>query len=122
MVLAKSVLGVRQSQSTANAFGLVELGLKPVRQRIYECKICFFDWLRSLPSSRLPYQALVENQSESWISDYITDITRIERETGLVTEVNIRARFLGKEKAKIGHYIKILPQCFASPKTRLEKV
>lgn len=102
---AKSVLGVRQSQSTANAFGLVELGLKPVRQRIYECKICFFDWLRSLPSSRLAYQALVENQSESWISDYMTDITRIERETGLVTEVDIRARRLlldswGRKKLK----------------------
>ena len=87
---AKSVLGVRQS--TANVFGLVELGLKSVRQRIYECKIRFFDWLRSLPSSRLAFQALMENISDSWSSDYMADITRIEIETGIATESDIRTR------------------------------
>ena len=79
---AKSVLGVRDS--TANVFGLLELGLKSIRQRIYEVKIRFFDWVRDLPKSRLAHQALLENLSDEWRSDYIDHIAKIERETGIL--------------------------------------
>lgn len=55
-----------------------------MRQRIYETKIKFFDFVRKLPSSRISYQALCENLNGGWDSDYIREITNIELETGIL--------------------------------------
>ena len=80
---AKRVLRVKDL--TANIFGLAELVLKSMRQRVYESKIKFYDWVSDLPESRLAHQALRENLSGGWDSSYIRHIVDIEVDTGIAT-------------------------------------
>ena len=78
----REVLGVRSTSSGSGV--LAELGLKPMRHRIYEQKLRFFQRISS-PSfgeHRLARKALQELSSGAWSSDYLQDIFRIKTHTG----------------------------------------
>ena len=79
--VAKYALGL--PIGTAGVCAQVELGLKPVRQVLYEHQLKYYARLLQLDSSRWAKQAFLDHQSPSWRSPYMDHIRSIRSEMGL---------------------------------------
>ena len=79
--VAKAILGV--PKSTASICAQSELGLKPIRMRIFQQQLRFYFKTLSLPSGRWVKAALLDHLSGLWKSSYIAYICKLQTNVNL---------------------------------------
>ena len=80
--------------STPGICAQIELGLKPFRQLLYEHQLKFYARVLKLDSSRWVKQALLDHQSLSWASPYISHIHAVKVKLGLFEQPLSDSRLL----------------------------
>jgi len=78
---AKAILGV--PKSTASICAQTELGMKPIRMRIFQQQLRFYFKTLSLPSGRWVKAALLDHLSGLWKSPYIAYICKLRTNLNL---------------------------------------
>ena len=96
--VAKYALGL--PISTPGVCAQVELGLKPVRQLLYENQLKFYTRVLQLEDTRWVKQALLDHISQEWDSPYFAHILELRSKLGLF-EIPLKTNTLLKKIEKI---------------------
>ena len=107
--IAKYALGV--TISTPGICAQIDLGLKPFRQHLYEHQLKFYIRVLKLDDSRWVKQALLDHQSLTWRSPYISHILNIRKRFGMYEMPMNETRLL---RCTTNYFISLTNQALAS--------
>ena len=96
--VAKYALGL--PISTPGVCAQVELGLKPVRQLLYENQLKFYTRVLQLEDTRWVKQALLDHISQEWDSPYFAHILELRSKLGLF-EIPLKTNTLLKKNSTL---------------------